>query len=37
VLKSAMMRDDEEVDVFFAGVGGKKLSAAMSGLKKAGK
>jgi DNA helicase-2/ATP-dependent DNA helicase PcrA len=37
VLKSALMRDDEEVDVFFVGVGGKKLSAAMSGLKKAGK
>ncbi|MBX7214125.1 MAG: UvrD-helicase domain-containing protein [Thermoflexales bacterium] len=35
VLRSTRMRDDEEVEVFFEGVGGKRLSAALSGLKKA--
>ena len=34
VLRSTMQRDDEEVEVFFESVGGKRLSAAMSGLKK---
>lgn len=34
VLRSTRVRDDEEVEVFFAGVGGKRLSAEMSGLKK---
>ncbi len=35
VLRSTRMRDDEEVEVFFEGHGGKRLSAALSGLKKA--
>ncbi len=34
VLRSTPVRDDEEVEVFFFGAGGKRLSAAMSGLKK---
>ena len=34
VLRSMLQRDDEEVEVFFESVGGKRLSAAMSGLKK---
>ena len=34
VLRSTRVRDDEEVEVFFLGVGGKRLSAEMSGLKK---
>jgi len=34
VLRSTLVRDDEEVEVFFFGAGGKRLSAAMSGLKK---
>jgi DNA helicase-2/ATP-dependent DNA helicase PcrA len=34
VLRSTKVRDDEEVEVFFGGVGGKRLSAEMSGLKK---
>lgn len=34
VLRSTLQRDDEEVEVFFESVGGKRLSAAMSGLKK---
>jgi len=34
VLRSTQMRDDEEVEVFFFGAGGKRLSAEMSGLKK---
>jgi DNA helicase II / ATP-dependent DNA helicase PcrA len=36
VLKSAKLRDDEEVEIFFPGVGGKRLSASLSGIKKAG-
>ena len=35
VLRSMKQRDDEEVEVFFEGHGGKRLSAALSGLKKA--
>lgn len=35
VIRSMVVRDDEEVDVFFEGVGAKKLSAMLSGLKKA--
>ncbi|MBK8834384.1 MAG: hypothetical protein IPO29_05835 [Anaerolineae bacterium] len=34
VLRSMKQRDDEEVEVFFEGHGGKRLSAALSGLKK---
>lgn len=34
VLKSTRQRDDEEVEAFFSGVGGKRLSASMSGIKK---
>jgi DNA helicase II / ATP-dependent DNA helicase PcrA len=34
VLGSTKQRDDEEVDVFFAANGRKRLSASMSGLKK---
>jgi len=34
VLRSTPTRDDEEVEVFFFDAGGKRLSAAMSGLKK---
>jgi DNA helicase-2/ATP-dependent DNA helicase PcrA len=34
VLRSSRQRDDEEVEVFFESVGGKRLSAQMSGLKK---
>jgi DNA helicase-2/ATP-dependent DNA helicase PcrA len=34
VLRSVRQRDDEEVEVFFESVGGKRLSAAISGLKK---
>lgn len=34
VLRSVRQRDDEEVEVFFESVGGKRLSAQMSGLKK---
>ena len=34
VLGSVKQRDDEEVDVFFAANGRKRLSASMSGLKK---
>jgi DNA helicase-2/ATP-dependent DNA helicase PcrA len=37
VLRSTKVRDDEEVEVFFGGVGGKRLSVALSGLKKAKK
>ena len=37
VLRSTRVRDDEEVEVFFGGVGGKRLSAELSGLKKVGK
>jgi len=35
VLRSTRMRDDEEIEVFFESHGGKRLSAALSGLKKA--
>ncbi|GIV85921.1 MAG: DNA helicase [Candidatus Roseilinea sp.] len=34
VLRSTRVRDDEEVEVFFEHAGGKRLSAALSGLKK---
>ena len=34
VLRSTRVRDDEEVEVFFSGAGGKRLSAELSGLKK---
>ncbi len=34
VLRSTRQRDDEEVEAFFAGVGGKRLSASLSGLTK---
>lgn len=34
VLRSTRVRDDEEVEVFFEDAGGKRLSAALSGLKK---
>ena len=34
VLRSMKQRDDEEVEVFFEEHGGKRLSAALSGLKK---
>ena len=34
VLRSTPTRDDEEVEVFFFDAGGKRLSAAMSGLRK---
>lgn len=34
VLRSTRARDDEEVEVFFEDAGGKRLSAALSGLKK---
>jgi len=34
VLRSTRQRDDEEVEAFFAGVGAKRLSASLSGLKK---
>jgi DNA helicase-2/ATP-dependent DNA helicase PcrA len=37
VLRSTRVRDDEEVEVFFGGAGGKRLSAELSGLKKLGK
>ncbi|MDW8395295.1 MAG: UvrD-helicase domain-containing protein [Anaerolineae bacterium] len=36
VLRSFPVRDDEEVEVFFVEAGGKRLSAALSGLKKVG-
>ncbi len=35
VLSSALRRDDEEVEVFFLSVGGKRLSVALSGLRRA--
>ncbi len=35
VLGSTKLRDDEEVDVFFAAAGRRRLSVAMSGLRKA--
>ncbi|MCS6773571.1 MAG: UvrD-helicase domain-containing protein [Thermoflexales bacterium] len=36
VLRSFPVRDDEEVEVFFVEAGSKRLSAALSGLKKVG-
>jgi DNA helicase-2/ATP-dependent DNA helicase PcrA len=37
VLRATRVRDDEEVEVFFVNAGGKRLSVALSGIKKLGK
>ncbi len=37
VLRATRVRDDEEVEVFFVNAGGKRLSVALSGIKKLGR